>query len=107
MTDMPQASVALSYSLAHSSKVTGTTHQNKSLRKKQGLTCNDDSSRSNYAAKMAYWVWEIEVLQELGWVVKPSVGGYLDLIITGTKNVSLWENVGMKWVFYAWWAESP
>lgn len=53
------------------------------------------------------WGWEIEVLQELEWIVKPSVGGGLYLIITGTKNFSLWENVGMKWVFSAWWVGTP
>lgn len=94
--------------VGHVCTVTGTTHQNKSLSKKQGLTCNNGSCWSNYAAK-----WRIglgncgEVLQESEWVVKPSLGGCLYLIITGTKNFSLWENVGMKWVFSAWWVGSP
>lgn len=66
--------------------VTGTTHQNKSLSKKQGLTCNTGSCRSNYVAH-----WRIglgncgEVLQELEWVMTTSVGGCLYPILASGK----------------------
>lgn len=98
MNAVPQASAAPSYSLARVAR--WLAPHKKSLSKKQGLTCNNGSCRSNYVAKRRIGLGNCgEVLQELEWVVKPSGGGCL--------YHSLWENVGMKWVFSAWWVGSP